>query len=875
MTATYRGGSHTLVTSPLVMEKVLGRVGGCITRGPILFTPDDEFILLAKGPQVLILDGKKATPLGSLEGRPDAPAHRNEPILSMAFHPIVPSQLFTASADGIICLWHWEAGVLMHRLQLGHQITSIGCSSITDELFVATATATRGSDRQAHGHKAHNIKTRGKERGHKDDGEDDDRPRRGERGATTKHSATILGLKVNEIKRRDAWRVVVKSTGLGTAPMTISADGRRMAVGRKDGFELWDLEMDPRGKNVRTVHLGYTPIRLALHPCEPILYWTDGTGSIFGMGKAEGDAISKMHWHAHAALSLTVTRDGAYLLSGGQEGVIVAWPLGGTNGGERHFIPHLGTNVLRLASNHRGSMYAALLRSNTLLLISAASLQIVARHEGLQASSMRLTRSSLSPTVCFMREPPPPPPPSPSPSPSPQSITAHTMMDTRLLLNGGLPGTLQVFDPLRGHGIGQIDVCEQNLVGRGNTRAGLTPATVHAVAISEDGQWMATYDRRTGTAQGHTRYDQLRFWRRLPQEKLGNNHSGPSFKAQNSYDAPHGGAPIRQLAFHPTHNQCTTVGDDRRACIWSVQGVQVTEGQGGIIKEVPVWTRSQSLEYRGESVQAVAYSADGSVLALGFGRVARLYDAFSLRFLGALVTNSGHRGPITELLFLRGGKDYLVATTEDGSVHVWNLGTMSLVWALLVPAHGLRLHPEGGSFFVIVQNPPLTKMSSTAPASLILHLDPRSATPRACYKHSTGLLALEIIMDGQVLCLLDQTGYISLISLRDASSPLTPTPPPHLCLMDETTDNAYQVRRRKYAGQRASTLMNPEERPEVIQGMASNSSGGERDASITSVRPILSAVPIEEVLLSTVASHLLPSTREAFHHHIKYKFPLK
>lgn len=843
------------------MEKVLGRVGGCITRGPILFTPDDEFILLAKDNEVLILDGQKATPLGVLRGGTDASAHKNEPILSMALHPTVPSQLFTASADGVICLWHWEAGVLLHRLRVGHRIASIGCSPITEELYVAT----RNGGHQAKGDK---DKDSGDKDGSHDHDADDGRSRGEGHTATTKHSASILGLKVNEIKRHDAWRVIVKSTGLGTALMAISADGKRMAVGRRDGLSLWDLEGDPRGKSVRSVQLGYAPIRLALHPCEPILYWTTGAGSIFGMGKAEGGAINKMHWHAHAALSLAVTGDGAYLLSGGQEGVIVVWPLGGANGGERHFIPHLGTNILRLASNHRGTAYAALLRSNTLLLISAASLQISARYEGLQASAMRLATSSLfPPSVCFVREPL-----AAAAASSPQSAAANTQGASLLLLNG-LPGMLQVFDPLRGRGVGQIDVCEQNLVGRGNTRAGLTPANVHAVAISEDGQWMATYDRRSGTAQGHAQYDQLRFWRRLSDAK---GEGGVAFEVQTSYDAPHGGTPVRQIAFHPTHNQCTTVGGDQRARIWSVQGVQVTEGQGGIIRERPVWTHQRSLEYRGEPVQAVAYSADGSILALGLGHTARLYDAFNFRFLGALATNSGHRGSLTELLFLRGGggEDYLVATTEDGSIHAWNLRAMALAWYLLAPAHGLRRHPRGNSFFVIVQRPSAKKSSTGSPSSMVLHIDPCSATPRSLYKHQTVLLAMEIVMDGQVLCLLDKTGHISLISLSGASvpAPTSPLPLP----IDDVAGNAYQVRRHKYVGQRAANLMNPEERPELVQGIATNSDGeGARDAPIVSAPPILPAAPIEEVLLSAVASHLLPATCEAFYHYIKYKFPIK
>lgn len=789
------------------MEKVLGRVGGCITKGPVLFTPGDEFVLLAKGSEVLIVDGQQATLLGILRGCGEQLPHGQESITSMALHPTVPTQLFTASADGVICLWHWEAGVLLHRLHAGYRIASIACSPITEELFVATQSGLQAGEGETSGETGGRNGKRKNVAGYK--------------------SAVVLRLKVNEVKRQNAWRVAMEATGLGTAVMAVSADGKRMAVGRRSGLALWELEADPKRRNVQTVDLGYAPIRLAMHPCEPAVYWTNGAGSVFGTSRV-GDAVNRMHWHAHAALSLAVAADGTCLLSGGQEGVIVAWQLG-TGGSERHFVPHLGTNVLRLASNHSGSMYAALLRSNTLLLISAASLQVVARYDGLQAGLSKPVGSPPS-GVCLVREP------------------RHR--GATLLLNG-LPGMLQSFDPLHGRGIDHIDVCEQNLVGKGNTRTGLIPANVDVVAISDNGQWMATHDRRA-TEQPYSQYDQLRFWRRTHDEE-----GRDTFRAQSSYDAPHGGSPVRHIVFHPDSNQCVTVGEDRKARMWATQGVQVTEGQGGVIQERPVWICRGHLGYRGEPVRAAAYSADGSVLALGIGCVVRLYDPVNLRFLGALAANSGHRGPIGELLVLR-DEDYLVATTEDGSIHVWDLRAMALVWALLVPAHGLKMHPDGRSFLVIVRS------HLKSPDSLVMHFDPHSATPKACYKHAGLLLAMEVVVDGQILCLLDQTGHLGVLSLSADA--------PGMRLISDPEGNPYQVRRRKYAGQRATALMNPEERPEVVEGAAGP---GGRNVRLASAPPTLPSAPIEKVLLSTIPSHLLPSTCAAFHHYIKYKFPIK
>ena len=46
-----------------------------------------------------------------------------------------------------------------------------------------------------------------------------------------------------------------------------------------------------------------------------------------------------MHWHAHAVNALAFNSDGTYLLSGGDEAVLVVWQL---STGDRRYFPRLG-----------------------------------------------------------------------------------------------------------------------------------------------------------------------------------------------------------------------------------------------------------------------------------------------------------------------------------------------------------------------------------------------------------------------------------------------------------------------------------------------------------------------------------------------------
>lgn len=57
-------------------------------------------------------------------------------------------------------------------------------------------------------------------------------------------------------------------------------------------------------------------------------------------------STSLLHWHAHAVNSLAFTPNGAYLLSGGEEAVLVLWQL---HSNHREYVPRLGATILSLS----------------------------------------------------------------------------------------------------------------------------------------------------------------------------------------------------------------------------------------------------------------------------------------------------------------------------------------------------------------------------------------------------------------------------------------------------------------------------------------------------------------------------------------------
>lgn len=92
-------------------------------------------------------------------------------------------------------------------------------------------------------------------------------------------------------------------------------------------------------------------------------------------GRKEG-ADYYLDWHAHAVSSIAFTSNGAYLLSGGEESVLVIWQL---HTGKKEFVPRVGAPIKTVALSTVGGSeeeYLLGLADATYVFISAGALKI-------------------------------------------------------------------------------------------------------------------------------------------------------------------------------------------------------------------------------------------------------------------------------------------------------------------------------------------------------------------------------------------------------------------------------------------------------------------------------------------------------------------
>jgi NET1-associated nuclear protein 1 (U3 small nucleolar RNA-associated protein 17) len=272
---------------------------------------------------------------------------------------------------------------------------------------------------------------------------------------------------------------------------------------------------------------------------------------------------TSLHWHAHTVSSVTFTPNGAYLLSGGEEGVLVIWQL---HTGKKEFVPRVGAPISTVSisrSRISEEEYLLGLADSTYTFISSASLKVTRSYSRIKIGTCchgsvgnLNTYFSLDPAV-------------------PQEMNlkfssiplAVQPLGSTLLLPSSHPSSLQIYSPLSSTFIGELEVSPSNRVSRRDDKP-IIPSRVEKAVVSTPGRWMATIDCRDGDA-GFRAEVYLKFWSWAAQER--------NWILNTRVDWPHGTHRVTHCSFSPTSDA-----SDRMYL--------VTTGEDAVIK---VWRRHQ------------------------------------------------------------------------------------------------------------------------------------------------------------------------------------------------------------------------------------------------------------------------------------------
>ncbi|KAK4451772.1 WD40-repeat-containing domain protein [Podospora aff. communis PSN243] len=452
----------------------------------------------------------------------------------------------------------------------------------------------------------------------------------------TSGSTFHIGLLRHRKKNADSPEPEYRFYSFGTADLVASLDIRpTLRTTKKGATELQQVDVIIGGAR-GGIYL-YSDIAAKLT--------VEGHGTV----KAAAIQPRKYHWHRKAVHSVKWSADGNYLISGGNEQVLVLWQV---DTGKVNFLPHLSGCIENIVVSPQGSSYAIHLDDNSTMVISTEEMKPTTYISGIQSlilgdlpSKDAMVRRVWKPTDEISR----PLVTAVNPA-NPSQMFLCVGNGQQATLGGGGPSTpqVQVFDTssFRGitkHVLARTNPTDANITSQG---APIVEPTVTKLAFSGDGRWLASVDewqppkadtevfitgRKTAEEVRRERREiYLKFWEV--------SADGSAVELVTRIEEAHHTSQqetIFDLASDPTSPRFATIGEDGVVRTWTPKlrkrdGIAVT-GQDG--QQLKAWTCSQTIPLPVSGQQdfsvvpsarphhsgALTFSEDGSIIFAAFG----------------------------------------------------------------------------------------------------------------------------------------------------------------------------------------------------------------------------------------------------------------
>ena len=563
-----------------------------------------------------------------------------------------------------------------------------------------------------------------------------------------------------------------------------SADGGIVAATCRSNLFVWSTAQ----RSLRRYTHESALATLTLHPelkciatgdrAGEIVLWYDCIATDSAEMDVDGEASpqhepvkERMHWHSHAVRSLCFTDDGAYLLSGGEEAVLVMWQL---DSGKKDFIPRLGAPLESISASPDRRHYALSCADNTVRLLNAASLKVDVMLQGCKIAHARTPmRTSLVGLV-------------------PEARSQSVVMNAT-------ESSLQFYDTRGGKHVAEIMVIPRSAVSRMNEKR---PAVtrVERVCFSADGMDMVTVERLADGKSAEV--VAMKFW--------AYSDSEATFVVNTHVGTPHKTI-VTALQHHPTRSIVVSTSHDRRFKLWekvtdrSVTALKAADRPAAADTADRVYWRCLSAGvYREFMLNDAAFSDDGSVLAIAAAQYVTLWSPETNLLLTTLSAFPPHE-PIRSVVFADRSR-YLVAVSDHRLV-VFSTLSSQVWWACALPACALAAQPASALFAVGVAAQP------TEPGFVLL-FEPSSPEPKARYSlGDTSATAITFVPTRTktmaVLCLTSDHRLVTFEHDGRASSKLAAaeetTPSPDAATTPTPLESMYGTEAVRSADKRTKT----------------------------------------------------------------------
>ncbi|KIL71460.1 hypothetical protein M378DRAFT_188919 [Amanita muscaria Koide BX008] len=615
------------------------------SRTPPVFTKDGSYFFSLVGSSIKIYSAATGQIVSTLSAPRSTKTTTESSLLTSAIlSPWNAFQLITGSLDGRLMVWDFLDATLLHTIDVVRPIIHI-CAheKFRNTVFVAASTS--------------NTKNN-------DDG-------------------IVLQVSLNPDADRDSGSrkpPVITSigkmrfpTGLAFSPSgtyLVATGGHKVYVATTSSFKSGFV------KYVSPEHLTC----LAFHPFEDHFATGDQKGVIrlwyclneslaFNVkGIEKRTQTASFHWHAHAVSSIAFTSNGAYLLSGGEEAVLVIWQM---PSGRKEFVPRLGApiNAVSVSKGSSEESYLVGLADATYSFINPGSLRVSRSYSGIKLD----TTSSHGQLASKMRPP----------------FTVHAISST-LILPSSHPSALQIYSPYSSKLLYELEVTPSNRVSRRDEKP-IVPPRVEKIAVSPLGQWMATIDTREEDETFHGEI-YLKLWRWDSKNAI--------WILNTRIDRPHGSKRLTALSFSPSSaSYLVTTGEDGVVKIW---GIRTAKRKSGEVEEF--WVTRSTFALRSQVPNSASWSFDGSLLAISLGPHVAIYDP-QTNLVRRTISSPESATTVAVRFIGKAGRHLAMVGRQD--LTVWDLVTESVQWSHHTEAliQDIIPHPREDSFAIFHSNP--------------------------------------------------------------------------------------------------------------------------------------------------------------------------
>ncbi|KAG6868876.1 hypothetical protein C0993_008624 [Termitomyces sp. T159_Od127] len=616
------------------------------SKAPPLFTKDGKYFFSLVGSSVKIHSVATGQVVSTLSAPPSASNITSTDLLTTAIlNPHNSFQLITGSLDGRLFVWDYVEANLLQTLDISQPIHHL-CAheSCKDVVFVAASRLSRKT---------------------KTCGNDD--------------NAVVLCVSLRTLDISSKPKEILPigktrfPTGLALSPSgswLVATAGHKVYVAATSSLSSGFVKY-------------VSPERLtclSFHPTEEYFATGDEKGNIrlwYCLNETQPvnvHGVEKMtqtttlHWHAHAVSAIDFTSNGSYLLSGGEESVLVIWQL---HTGKKEFVPRIGApiNTISVSKNDKGEEFLLGLADATYVFVASGNLKI----------SRSYSRIKLDPSVPHQM----------TSEHKHVPIAVHSLSST-LILPSSHPSSLQLFSPSSEKLVFELEVSPSNRISRRDEKP-IEPSFVEQTSLSPSGDWLATIDARY-VDDGFRNEIYLKLWRW--DVKIGR------WTLNTRIDCPHGPHRVTCLTFSPGLKPLlVTSGEDGAVKTWGLKSAGV---KSETIEEF--WVARSTFGFRSEVPHSVAWSQDASLLAITFGPYVALYDSTTSVLFLTLVSPEDNISRSAHFLGREGR--YLVVVGEY-SVTLWDIVSQTVRWSYKALASIIQVvpHPVTDAFALFCTSP--------------------------------------------------------------------------------------------------------------------------------------------------------------------------